>query len=242
MDMQETLRYVVAPTDVDGRGFMTPKALIRQLTLAATYRNKNEGASKQVIRAKFDAVWMFRRIKLEQFKPIREGDELVGYGSGRTNAETEYIIRGVFRRDGEDVAYADFAMMPVALKERHKLPCELIEPVYTTPPLNEVPVFGRLAIIAKFPYPHEKTITEADCDENVHFASQNYADLVCSETGYFEGEYRLMKKLRLDFVKECVTGNTIKLGAMPKGAGIAVQGVHKNGKPCFNAYCEYEAE
>ncbi len=241
MDLKETLRYVVTASDVDSRGFMTPKALIRQLTLAATYRNRNDGCSKQVLRAKFDAVWMFRRIKLEQYKPLREGDELVGYGSGRTNNETEYIIRGIFKQDGEDVAYADFAMMPVALKERHKIPCAEIEPAYNTQPLNEVPVFPRLTMLTKMVYNSEKTITEADCDENVHFASQNYADLVCNETGYFEGDYRLMKKLQLDFVKECVTGNTIKLGTSRKGSGIAVQGKHKNGKPCFNAYCEYEA-
>lgn len=242
MDMKETHHYVVTAADVDATGHMTPRALIQQLVLAATFRNKDEGGGKGVLRTNLGAAWMFRRVKLEQLKPIFEGDELVGFGSGRTDNTTEYILRGIFVRNGEEVARLDIAMMPVVLKERRKLTCADIEPFYTTKSLNEVPVFGRLPMSADLDYKTEKTISEADCDENAaHFASHNYADLVCRETGYWNGEYRMMKLLQMDYVKECVTGDTIKLGEEANGNGFTVQGIHLNGKPCFNAYCEYEA-
>ena len=94
-------------------------------------------------------------------------------------------------------------MMPVVLKERRKLTCADIEPLYTTQPMNEVPPFGRLPMLADMAYGADKTITEDDCDENAaHFASHNYADLVCRETGYWEGEYRMITKMQLDYVKE----------------------------------------
>ena len=97
-------------------------------------------------------------------------------------------------------------------------------------------------MLADIEYGDDKIITEADCDENAsHFASHNYADLVCRETGYWEGEYRMISKMQLDYVKECVTGDTIKMGKVANGSGYTVQGIHMNGKPCFNAYCEYEA-
>lgn len=240
MDMRETFRYTVTAADVDSRGYMTPKALIQQLVLAATFRNKEEGGGQGVLRTQLGAAWMFRRVKLEQLVPIKEGDVLVGYGSGRTNCVTEYILRGVFMRGGEEAARLDIAMMPVVLKARKKLACKDIEPFYTTPPLNEVPAFGRLPIAENVEYSSEKTITKDDCDENAaHFASHNYADLICGETGYWEGDYRMIAKLQIDYVKECVTGNTIKLGSLAEGGKTIVQGIHLNGKPCFNALCEY---
>ena len=51
----------------------------------------------------------------------------------------------------------------------------------------------------------------------------------------------MISKMQLDYVKECVTGDTIKMGKVANGNGYTVQGIHMNGKPCFNAYCEYEA-
>ncbi len=240
MDMKETLRYSVGQADIDATGYMPPRPLIQQLVLAATYRNKDEGGGKGVLRANLGAAWMFRRVKFEQFLPIVEGDELVGFGSGRTDCGTEYVLRGCFYKNGELAASLDIAMMPVVLKERRKLTCADIEPFYTTKPLNEVPAFGRLPMLADMEYGDDKTITEADCDENAaHFASHNSADLVCRETGYWEGEYRMISKMQLDYVKECVTGDTIKLAKAPNGKGWTVQGIHLNGKPCFNAYCEY---
>lgn len=242
MDMKETLRYPVTAADIDATGYMPPRPLIQQLVLAATYRNRDEGGGKTVLRANLGAAWMFRRLKFEQFRRIVEGDELVGYGSGRTENGTEYILRGIFYKNGEIAATLDIAMMPVLLKERRKLVCADIEPFYSTKALNEVPVFGRLPMLADMEYGADKTITEADCDENAaHFASHNYADLVCRETGYWDGEYRMISKMQMDYVKECVTGDTIKLAKVPNGNGYTVQGIHLNGKPCFNAYCEYEA-
>ena len=241
MDMKETLRYTVAEEDLDSTGYMSPCALIQQLVLAATLRNKEEGASKGNLKAKLNAVWMFRRIKLEQYLPFALGDELVGYASGRTNCETEYVLRGEFMKDGVLAARIDLVMMPVLLKGRNRLTCKDIEPLYTTSPLNEVPNFKRL-LTRDVEYTTEKTITKDDCDKNAaHFAFHNYAELVCRETGYWDGEYRMLSKLRIDYIKECVTGNTIKMGVIPRGEGFTVQGIHMDGKPCFNAYCEYKA-
>lgn len=242
MNMKETMRYLVTAADVDMTGYMPPRPLIQQLVLAATYRNRDEGGGKTVLRANLGAAWMFRRLKFEQFQRISEGDELIGFGSGRTDCTTEYVLRGEFYKDGVLAARLDVAMMPVLLKERRKLVCADIEPFYSTKPLNEVPAFGRLPMLSDMEYGDGKTITESDCDENAaHFASHNYADLVCRETGYWEGEYRMISKMQMDYVKECVTGDTIKLAKTSNGNGYTVQGIHLNGKPCFNAYCEYEA-
>ena len=236
MDMKETYRYTVAEADCDSRGYMSPAAIVLQATMAASLRNKDEGAGRPILRSKLGAAWMFRRIKLEQLLPIRQGDELVGYGSSRTNCETEYVIRGVLMRGDEEVAHMDIVWMPVVLKSRKKLSCADVEPLYSTQALNEVPDFPRLPIMEGLDYSREKIISEADCDVNAsHFASHNYAGLVCREIGYFEGDYRRIAEMQIDYVKECVTGNTIRLAQVEKDGRYIVQGIHTSGKPCFNA-------
>lgn len=242
MDMKETLHYTVTEADLDSTGSMHPCCLIRQLTLAATLRNKAEGASKGVLREKLNAVWMFRRILLEQFLPIGLGDELTGFASGRTDCGNEYALRGEFFLNGSLAARMDIIMMPVLLKGRRRLSCADIEPLYTTAPRNELPAFPRLPTVEPFEYPTEKTITEADCDDNAaHFAFHNYAELVCRQTGYWDASPSIISRLQLDYIKECFTGSTIKIGLMSQGNGQVVQGIHPNGKHCFNAYCEYSS-
>lgn len=241
MDMRATIHTEVSTADVDAYGCITPARLTQLLILAAMDRNREEGAGKTVIKERLGAAWMFRRIRLEQFLPIREGDKLEGFGSGRTVLEAEYVRRGEFHLNGKLAARCDLVMMPVNLKERLKLKPAEVEPLYATPPSNEVPAFPRLPILPDFPYADARQITEADCDDNAaHFASHNYAGLVCKEIGYWEGEHRMLKLLQMDYVKECVTGDNIRIGMLPQGDGFAVQGIHENEKPCFNAYCEYE--
>lgn len=240
MDMKPTTHIEVTAADVDARGYITPERLTQLIILAAMDRNRTEGGGKGAMRENFGAAWMFRRIRLEQHLPIQDGDVLEGFGSGRTILEAEYVRRGEFYLNGELAARCDLVMMPVKLKERTKLTPPEVERLYHCPPSNEVDAFPRLPILPEFPYQDARAITEADCDENAaHFASHNYAGLVCTETGYWDGPYRRMKLLQMDYVKECVTGDNIRIGALPQNAGFVVQGIHENGKPCFNAYCEY---
>ena len=85
------------------------------------------------------------------------------------------------------------------------------------------------------------TITEADCDANGHYSTFDYPELVCRLSGYYEGERPLIAHMQVDFVKECVNGSVIRMGAMPLEDGIKVQGQHiSTGKPAFNAYCQYK--
>ena len=118
MDMKETTRVEVTAADVDATGTMPPSRLIQLLVLAGMERNRLEGGGKTALRAAFGAAWMFRRISVEQYLPVKEGDVLQGYGSGRTMLAQEYVERGEFRRDGELVGRCDLVMMPVDLKKR----------------------------------------------------------------------------------------------------------------------------
>ena len=71
MDMLETLHYTVTEADCDQQGYITVKSLVQQLVVAATTRNRLEGGSKQVLMANLKAVWMFRRIIMQQYQHTR---------------------------------------------------------------------------------------------------------------------------------------------------------------------------
>ncbi len=241
MDKQETTHVEITAGDVDQTGTVSPRRMIQLLVLAGMERNRLEGGGKGPLREKFGAAWMFRRILMRQELPVRVGDQLTGFGYSRTMLDNEILIRGEFRREGALVAQCDLAMVPVNLAQRQKLKPAEVECLYRTTAANELDVFPRLGMVADFPYEHEKNITVQDCDENAnHFASHNYADLVCRETGYWDGPYRMVRRMQIDYVKECMPGEHISLGAVERDGAYTVQGIHDNGKPCFNAFCVYE--
>ena len=91
--MKPTTNVAVNASDLDKRGYMTLTRLTQLMLLAAMDRNRVEGGGRGPMRENFGAAWMFRRVKLEQFLPIREGDVLQGFGSGRTIMPTEYVRR-----------------------------------------------------------------------------------------------------------------------------------------------------
>ncbi len=239
MDMKETLRYLVLPEDMDESGTMPAWIIAQKVCLAGTLRNKAEGGGRERLLERFKATWMFRRIRFSQYAPIHAGDELVGFGSGRTPCGNEYALRGELYRDGVLVAAMDMMMMPVVLRGRRRLTCEDTEPLYRTPPLNEVPGFDRLPMLEDMNYDGSREITKEDCDQNAgHFAFYQYIILVEHARGFVSGGGPLFATLQIDYVKECLMGDTIKLGMVPNGAGFTVQGRHANGHPCFNAYFE----
>lgn len=241
MDMQKTTLVEVTKSDLDQTGSMPPSRLIQLLVLEAMYRNREEGGGQGALRNAFGAAWMFRRVLVRQELPVREGDVLQGYASGRTVTTKTYVVRGEFHRDGALVARCDVVMIPVNLRKRLKLKAAEIEPLYTTQPTNEVALYPRLEIVDPFAYPTEKQITPADCDTNAaHFGSHKYADLICRETGYWDGAPHTMREMQIDYVKECMPGDSIRLGALLQDGGYTVQGIHADGRPCFNARFVYE--
>ena len=241
MDMLETLHYTITEADCDQQGYITVPELVKQLVVAATTRNRLEGGSKQVLMANLKAVWMFRRIIVRQYQHLHAGDELVGFASSRTVCGRHYTQQGELYRNGELVAQLNHVMMPVVLRGRRRLTCEDTEPFFNAPALNEAEDFDPLPTIEDFPYTEEKAFTLADCDANGHYSTFDYPELVCRLSGYYEGERPLIAHMQVDFVKECVNGSVIRMGAMPQGDGIKVQGQHiSTGKPAFNAYCEYK--
>lgn len=239
MDMQPTTHVEITAEDCEKSGRLSPRRLIQLLVLAAMFRNRIEGGGAPALREAFGAVWMIRRLRLEQFSPICVGDVLQGYGSGRTKQKATYVVRGEFRRGDELVARMDFLTMPVTVKGRKKVSIDDTETLYSTAPADFVPSFDRLPTEEGLDYTISKTITPADCDSNGHFASQNYADLICSNIGYWENPDNIYRFLQMDFIKEVLPGGSIKISVNRRGNVYVVQGMHQNGKPCFNASCEY---
>lgn len=241
MDMLETLQCTVTEEECDRQGYITVPDLVRHLVRAATTRNRMEGCSKQVLMSELKAVWMFRRIIVRQYRHLHAGDELVGFASSRTVCGRHYAQQGDLYRDGELVARLNDVMMPVVLRGRRRLSCADTEPLFQVSALNEAEDFDPLPTIEDFPYTREKSFTMADCDANGHYSTFDYPELVCQLTGYYEGERPLVDHMQVDFVKECVNGSVIRMGAIPQGDGFKVQGQHiSTGKPAFNAYCVYK--
>lgn len=243
MNMQETIRYTVTPDDCDSQGFLDICRLADKAAAAASTRNRLEGAGRQVLMEKLHAVWMIRRIKLRQYRHAHVGDEIVGYGSGRTLCGNQYAQYGELYINGELLADTNVMIMPVVLKSRRRLRCKNIEPLFTTPALNEAPAFDILPTLEEVEYSHERSFTPDDCDNNAaHLSFFRYPALMRELLPIGKDEHPLIAKLQLDYIRECVDGSRIVMGCVPNGKGYTVQAKHKNGKPCFNAYVEFDKQ
>lgn len=242
MDMQHTLDITIGAEECDEHGFLSIRLLILHLVDAAMLRNRAEGAGKIPLRENFNAVWMIRRLKLEQFMPIPVGTELHGFGSGRTMLTSSYVVRGEYYCGDALAARMDFLVMPVEFDTRQKLELETVETLYTTKPANFVPAFERLPMYKGLDYPLRTKIKPEDCDGNKHFAAANYAELICRQLSYYDKPGNFFKVLQMDFVREITAGKTLKLSVRSKDSGYNIQGKHMNDYPCFNAYCELKEE
>ena len=113
MGLLETTCVEVTAADVEKSGTMSSRRLLQLLILAAMDRNRVEGGSKIRLREQFGAVWMVRRVRMEQYAPIYEGDVLNGFATGRTMLTQEIALGGEFRRNGETVQTRDFLRIGV---------------------------------------------------------------------------------------------------------------------------------
>lgn len=238
MDMQHTIDITILPEECDEHGFIKPKCLINRLVDATQFRNKLEGGGKVPLRQKFNAVWMIRRLKFEQFKPVKAGTELNGFASGRTRLTESYVWRGEYYSGNELVARMDYLLMPVEFDKREKVSLDAVNTLYTTEPSDCVPSFDRLPMYKGLDYPQRKKVHPEDCDSNEHFASANYSEMICKRIGYYDIPGQTFKSLQMDFIREITVGKVLKLSIRQKNGGYSIQGKHMSGFPCFNAFCE----
>lgn len=240
MNMLETLSYTVPREDCDQYGCLRICPMVNKAVSASTNRNRLEGASRENMREKLSAAWMVRRIQLRQFLPIRAGDEVQGFGSGRTMGRRHYAQLGELYCNGRLAVSLGLIIMPVELKTRRRLSCKDTEPLFSTTPLNEAPYFPHLPMVMGMDYSTERDFTRADCDSNAsHLSFFRYPGLVWDMSSRFAPGPQLISFMQLDYIRECVAGSSILLGVQPQGKGYAVQARHISGKPCFNAYIEY---
>lgn len=239
MELKCTSRAAVTAEDCDADGNILPRRILQHLILSQLHRNGMEGVSKPFMREQLGMAWMVRRLKFSQLEQVHVGDVVECYTCGRTKLEITYATYCECRVSGKVVALCYMTLMPVSLAARKKVPLDEIEPYFISPPENNTELFDRLPTY-NMKYPGRKTVTEAECDDNAdHYASHNYADIVCAETGYWDKPGRMFKTLQIDYIREGLAGDTLKIGCTPRGAGFTVQGIHRKYVPCFNAYCEY---
>ena len=142
------------------------------------------------------------------------------------------------RSGGELAAQAQLSFFAVEFYERRILRLSELAHLW-----NEPAQPGKNMEKAAWRGPMEElgscTVRMSDCDSNQHLTSPKYLDFICDQTGFWAGETRMMTRLQIDYIKECMTGDHIRLGTIVRDGVYIVQGIHVDGRPCFNARFEY---
>ena len=81
-----------------------------------------------------------------------------------------------------------------------------------------------------------------DCDTNGHLTAFRYVDLICELSGYWGPELHQIRRLQVDFRKECLPGETIDLYHGVRDGIHYVAGYHADGRPSFHASLELAEE
>jgi acyl-ACP thioesterase len=134
--------------------------------------------------------------------------------------------------------------MIVSMETRKVLPTEYVcEQMGTDIMKTTIAAPRRLKLPEDMELKREVIVRYSECDINQHLNAGRYIDHICETLGYWEGEHKIMNRLRIEFNRECVPGDTLGLYVKRSVHGWYVKGVKNGTEDAFKAYVEMrEAE
>lgn len=234
----QSFPYKIKPFETDIFGTVSPAMMMRICTYATKLKADAEGLSSKDLFEKLGAVWMIARLKIEQERPVYEGDVELCVSS-RCLVGGTYTRRVEVVFDGIAAAAAQIVFMLVKLEERSIVRPSMLEETWTGLPVPAtLPALRKVSLPEGLSPAGSHVVSYAECDSNGHFSSPNYADIICESCGYWSGGQRIMRSIHIDYSAEYRPGETIALLAGEKEGVRYMRGIHPTGAIGFSAAWE----
>jgi len=236
----QSFPYVIKPFETDIFGTVPPSMMMRISIYATSLKAVAEGLHPEWLFERLGAVWMLARIKVNQDRPVYEGEIELQVSSRSINGGT-YIRNVNIVCGGVTAASAQIVFILVKLKER-----SIIRPAVLERELgcNDAPI--ELPPLKKVMLPQDMSgagiyvVEYKECDSNGHLSSSNYADIICEHCGYWRGEQKIMRSLQIDFNTEFRPEITIEITTSVQNGISYMRGAHSSGKTGFAAVWKIE--
>ncbi|MBQ2955942.1 MAG: hypothetical protein IJE08_05720 [Clostridia bacterium] len=203
---------------------------------------RDSGLPYPAIRAKINATHMVGMADLHILKPIQvikdyQSVELYSLPLMRTKGV--FMARVFAILDGEILAMMNQVSMIVSMETRRVLPTDYVcEAMGTDVMKSTMTAPRRLVLPDDMELAREIKVQYSQCDINRHMNAGKYIDEICETLGYWEGNHKIMNRLRTEFVGECVPGDTLSIYIKKTKNGWYVKGIRNHEQLSFRAYVE----
>lgn len=227
---------------MDYFGYVGPAATMREVCECITIDTDHDGVGFRRMITELGATWMMGQVVLEAFHPIRSAMEVVIETLPYEKMGVAVMRRAEIRHEGELMFRQTNKTLPVSFARRKVLDPQTYAYMWETPAGEPGEDFGwvdlpeDLELVERYPVKH------CDCDTNGHLTAFRYVDLICELSGYWGPELHQIRRLQVDFRKECLPGETIDLYHGVRDGIHYVAGYHADGRPSFHASLELAEE
>lgn len=228
--------------EMDYQGYYPPSAMHRLINGGYFGCMRDNGLPYPAIRAKMNATHMVGMTDLHIFKPIQvlyDYQTIELYSLPLMRTKGVFMARVFVVLNGEVLAMLNQVSMIVGLDARRVLPTEYVcEQMNIDVMKTNIGAPRRLQLPDDMNLVREIQVRYSECDLNRHMNTGKYIDQICETLGYWEGDLKIMNRLRIEFDRECIPGDTLSIYTKKTQKGWYVKGIKNHQELSFKAYVE----
>lgn len=226
----------------DYHGFVSPNYMMREIDEGVAAANYADGVGFSHIFPTIGVTWMLGQCVMEFKELLRPAYEVEIETLEREQHGITTVRRSTMRREGREIMRYSAKLLPVDFKARKAVSASVLDPFWKSPaaPCGERIDFLRM--------PDDMEIREhycvkhRDCDSNKHMTAFRYLDLIMETVGYWEREAYLPERIQVDYLRECLPGETLLLQYGELDCIRYCCGVKEDGTAAFNAAVQFAKE
>ncbi len=221
--------------NADFYGYIAPNFVTRAINDVIARKNVEDGAGFSRIYPTIGATWMLGQCVLEYKQLVTTAEEVEIEVLPREQCGVTTLRRAVMRRNGEDVVYFTAKQLPVYYVERKVVPPNVMEEFWNVPaaPCGEDIPF--ITPIESMELVDKYRVRYCDSDPNHHMTAFRYLDLIMECINYWGTEMRLIERMQVDYRRECMPGDVLKLYHGVQDGLHYVSGYKEDGTVSFHS-------
>lgn len=228
--------------EMDYQAHYPPAAMHRLINGGFFGALRAYGLAYPLIRARINATHMVGMTDLHIFRPVQVLNEVRSvalYALPVMRTKGVFMTRVFVVDRGEVLAMLNQVSMIVSLETRRVLPTDYVcEQMNSDIMKSSMSAPRRLTLPEDMELAREVQVRYSECDLNRHMNTGRYIDHICETLGYWEGSHKIMSRLRIEFDRECMPGDTLGIYVKRSVNGWYVKGMKNGTELSFKAYVE----
>lgn len=227
---------------MDYFGYVSPSELLREADRSNILQSDAEGVGFLRMKDTLGATWMLVQVLMEFRKPARAGQSVTMETTNHEDFGVAILRRTSLQSHGKELLRVSTKILPVYLKERKVVPPEKLTSLWTLPAGAQGEDLERIVLPENLTLFEEVPVRYRDCDMNGHMTAYRYLDLVCEAIGYWGEHLHLLRRMQIDYRKECLPGDSLRILHGTENGRHYVGGFKPDGTCSFAAWAEFAEE